>query len=173
MAKKSLHLLPLIVGLTTLAGCGTGELSDLNNYVKEVKARPGGRIEPLPEIKPYDRFLYRDADLRDPFKPVIKASVAGTMTNQLMPNMNRDKEALEDFPLDTLRMVGSLDKGKEKWAIVKSSDGLIYRIKVGNHVGKNFGEVKAITDDRVMITEIIPDGFGGWIEREAQLVISE
>ncbi len=173
MGKKYFHVIALATLALALSGCDTGEFSDLDKYIKEVKARPGGRIEPLPEIKPYERFLYRDADLRDPFKPVIKATVAGTITNQLMPNTNRDKEALEDFPLDTLRMVGSLDKGNEKWAIVKTSDGLIYRIKVGNHVGKNFGEVKSISDDKVLITEIISDGFGGWIERDAQLVISE
>jgi len=173
MGKRFFHAVAITVATIALVGCDTVEFSDLDKYINEVKARPGSKIKPLPEVKPYDRFQYLDADLRDPFKPVIKASVAGTITNQLMPNMNRDKEALEDFPLDTLRMVGSLDKSNEKWAVVKTSDGLIYRIKVGNHVGKNFGEVKAITDNSVLITEIISDGFGGWIERDAQLVISE
>lgn len=157
-----------------LSACGTGEFSDLQQYIDSVKARPPGKIEPLPELKPFERFLYRDADLRDPFKPVLKATINANANTALIARQNqREKEPLEDFPLDTLRMVGSIDKGTDKWAIVKTSEGLIYRIKVGNHVGKNFGEVVEISDTKILITEVISDGFGGWIEREAQLVIEE
>lgn len=160
-----------------LSACGGGDFEDLQTYVKDVKSRPGGGIPGLPEAKPYERFLYQDADLRDPFKPTIKSAASpqggSQLVNQIRPNTNRDTEALEQFPLDTLRMVGSLNQNAEKWGIVKTTDGHIYRVKKGNHVGKNFGEITKITDSEIQIIEIISDGMGGWLERDAALKISE
>ena len=167
----------LLATSVMLVACGGGEFEDLQQYVSEVKSRPGAKIPRLPEAKPYERFLYEDADLRDPFKPTIKASSAAIGGNQLInnirPNTSRDAEALEQFPLDTLRMVGSLNQNKEKWGIVKTTDGYIYRVKTGNHVGKNFGKITRISDSEIKILEIISDGMGGWLEREAALKISE
>ena len=156
-----------------LVSCSGDKLNDLKQYVSEVKARPGSGVAPLPEAKPYEKFIYLDADLRDPFKPVVRAQASSTITNQLMPNMSRDKEVLEEFPLDTLRMVGSLDKDNAKWAILKTTEGFIYRVKVGSHIGKNFGKITGISDTEIQIVEIVPDGFGGWMEREASLVIED
>ncbi len=166
----------LIVGFVlTLMACSSSEFEDLQQYIKEVKSRPGAPIAGLPEAKPYERFLYQDGDLRDPFKPTIKATAkAGPSgANQLRPNIGRDSEALESFPLDALRMVGSLKQDNQKWGIVKTTDGFIYRVKRGNHVGKNFGKITQITDSEIKITEIISDGMGGWLERQAALKISE
>ncbi len=160
-----------------LAACANDKFEDLNDYIKEVQARPGVPIAPLPEIKPYERFVYRDENLRDPFRPAVKAQAPAAQArgskSKLRPNIDRNREALEQYSLDALKMVGSLNKDKDKWAIVKTSDGLIFRVKSGNHIGKNFGEITRITDKQIDITEIISDGLGSWIERQATLKISQ
>lgn len=160
-----------------VTACGGDKFEDLNQYVKEVQAKPGTPIAPLPEIKPYERFTYRDEGMRDPFRPAAKSAPAaparGTGSkSKLRPNIDRNREALEQYTLDTLKMVGSLNKDNDKWAIIKTSDGLIYRVKAGNHIGKNFGEITRITDKQVDVTEIVADGLGGWVERRATLKIS-
>ncbi len=157
-----------------LAACGDADYEDLQQYVNEIKSRSGVPIAALPEAKLYERFLYEDAELRDPFKPTVKVIARrGGFVNQLRPNTSREAEALEQFPLDTLRMSGSLEQDKTKWGIVKTTDGFIYRVKVGNHLGKNFGKITRITDSEIQILEIISDGMGGWLERQAALKISE
>ena len=160
-----------------LTACANDKFEDLNEYVKEVQARPGIPIAPLPEIKPYERFVYHDENLRDPFRPAAKAPAPNASSSgsrsKLRPNIDRNREALEQHSLDSLKMVGSLNKDKDKWAIVKTSDGLIYRVKTGNHIGKSFGEITRITDKQIDITEIISDGLGSWIERQATLKISQ
>lgn len=189
MYQKTLHQItfpsahPAIAGWCALAlslllaACANDKFEDLNEYVKEVQSRPGIPIAPLPEIKPYERFVYRDENLRDPFRPAVKApppsASSSNSRSKLRPNIDRNREALEQYSLDTLKMVGSLNKDKDKWAIVKTSDGLIYRVKAGNHIGKNFGEITRITDKQIDITEIISDGLGSWIERQATLKISQ
>lgn len=157
-----------------LAGCSSGN-SDLQAYVRSVKAKPAGRIAPVPEFKPYETFAYSDENLRDPFS-VITDDVEGSAINSdlsLRPDMNRNKEALEEYPLDTLHFVGHLEKDDERWAIITSPDQLVYRVKVGNHLGSNYGEIVAISETRIDITEIIEDGLGGWIERDAALSLTE
>jgi len=159
----------------SLVSCGGADYEDLQQYINEVKSRPGTPIAGLPEAKPYERFLYEDADLRDPFRPTVKAVALRSNGggSKLRPNTNREAEALEQFPLDALRMSGSLEQNKIKWGIVKTQDGFIYRVKVGNHLGKNFGKITSITDSEIKILEIISDGMGGWLERTAALKIDE
>lgn len=158
-----------------LSACSGDKLEDLQEYVNQVQSRPGAGIAPLPEIKPYERFIYEDQRMRDPFKPAAKtpAAAAGGSNSKLRPNISRNREALEQYALDTLKLVGSLNKNSEKWAIIKSSDGTIYKVKVGNHIGKNFGEITRITDKQVEVTEIVSDGLGAWVERKATLKISQ
>lgn len=166
-----------LVVCALLVACANDKFEDLNDYIKEVQARAGTPIAPLPDVKPYERFVYRDENMRDPFRPAAKApapaAAATGSKSKLRPNIDRNREALEQYSLDTLKMVGSLNKDKDKWAIVKTSDGLIFRVKAGNHIGKNFGEITRITDKQVDITEIISDGLGSWIERQATLKISQ
>jgi len=174
--KKVEVIIKIFIGglALILAACGTGEFEDLQQYVKQVKSRPGSPIAGLPEAKPYDRFLYEDMDLRDPFRPTVQATARSSSgLNKLRPNINRDSEVLENFSLDTLKMVGSLKQDNQKWGIVMTADGFIHRVKRGSHVGKNFGKITRITDSEIKITEIISDGMGGWLERQAALKISE
>ncbi|ROR34122.1 pilus assembly protein PilP [Inmirania thermothiophila] len=157
------------------AGCAPrADVADLERYVAEVRARPGGRIEPLPEVRPYETFAYRPEGLRDPFEPTVSrreppAQVQASAGGGLQPDFNRPRELLEQYPLDALRMVGTLEQGGRTWALVRAPDGTLHRVTVGNHLGQNFGEIVEVSEERVQVREIVPDGLGGWQERMAAL----
>jgi type IV pilus assembly protein PilP len=158
-----------------LVGCASDEFSDLQSYVQEVKSRPPGRIAPIPEFETYETFTYRDRELRDPFVPKEEATLqAGAPNGEgLRPDTNRHKEALENFPLDGLKFVGILENNAETWAIIKAPDDLVYRVRAGNYMGQNFGEVASVDESKVELMEIVPDGLGGWMKRPAALAIEE
>ncbi|MCW9088284.1 MAG: pilus assembly protein PilP [Gammaproteobacteria bacterium] len=173
---KSIGLIMVSVLLLSLTGCSNSDYSDLRGYIKSVKAKPAGRIAPVPEFESYKTFEYTATDLRDPFKMFDNAAEITeemSSTSDLMPDMDRNKETLEQYPLDTLEFVGHLEKGGQQWAIITSPDKLVHRVRVGNHLGMNYGEIIAISETKIMITEIIQDGMGGWIEREAALSMRE
>lgn len=155
----------------TLTGCGS-DMDDLDRYVNEIKARPGGRIEPLPEITPYEVFTYvADAEgLRSPFLP--DTPQAAGPSGGVRPEADRIREHLEGFSLDTMRMVGTLDYGENIYGLVQTSDGLIHRVLPGNYMGQNDGRIVEITDSEIKLVEIISDGIGGYIERDAAINIS-
>ena len=163
----------LAVAATSLAACG-GDMDDLDSYINEIKARPGGRIEPLPEITPYEIFNYvADVEgLRSPFVPDTPQS-AGPASGGTRPDPNRPSEFLESFPLDTLRMVGTLDINDTVYGLVQTSDGLIHRVIPGNYMGQNDGRITEITDSEINLVEIISDGIGGYIERDAAIGLSD
>lgn len=154
-------LLPLV-----LTGCG-GDMSDLREYIEEVKARPGGRIEPLPQIKPYESFVYRADELRSPFSPDRPASVAATSGPR--PIANRNKEFLEQFPLDTLSMVGTLEREGKVYGLLQTNDGLVHRVLPGNYVGQNDGRIVGISDASIEVEELLPDGLGTFFKRSASI----
>ena len=173
-ALLSRTTLALLLGTFVLAGCG-GDMDDLDQYINEVKARPGGRIEPLPEITPYEVFTYTaDAEgMRSPFVPDSPQAVAGGPTNGTRPDPDRSREFLEQFPLDTLRMVGTLQLGETNYGLVQTSDGLIHRVVPGNYMGQNDGRIVAIRDSEIELVEIISDGIGGYLEREAAVALAD
>jgi len=156
-----------------IAACG-GDMDDLDKYINEVKARPGGRIEPLPEITPYEVFTYvADAEgLRSPFVPDTPQT-AGTAAGGARPDPDRSREYLEGFPLDTLSMVGTLYIGETMYGLVQTSDGLIHRVVPGNYMGQNDGRITDISESEIMLVEIISDGIGGYIERDAAVSLSD
>lgn len=174
-ASFTTRLFPLllIAGLT-LAGCG-GSLDDLDQYINEVKARPGGRIEPLPEITPYEVFTYvADADgMRSPFVPDAPQASVGPGGNGVKINLTRSREFLEQFPLDTLRMVGTLMQGESSFGLVQTSDGLIHRVIPGNYMGQNDGRIVTIDESEIQLIEIISDGIGGYLERDAAVALAD
>lgn len=157
-----------LLGSVLVAGCSGGQ-SDLRNWIAQVKKRPGGRIEPLPEVKPYESFAYSASNLRSPFQPQ-GPSDAGQ--NSVRPDIRRNREFLEGFPLDTLKMVGTLKMGNRFYGLVQSKDGLVHKVQPGNYVGQNDGKITAITPSKISIVEIIPDGLGGYIERPASLALA-
>jgi type IV pilus assembly protein PilP len=153
-----------------LSGCGGGSMDDLKTFVAETGKDSQGKIEPLPEVKPYESFSYKAFDLPDPFKP-RKLSTGGG--GGLQPDLNRPKEPLEAFSLETLKMVGVLSQNGVINAVIKTPDNAIYHIKKGNYVGQNFGLVTQITDSEVTLREVVQDSAGDWSERTSTLVLQE
>ena len=167
---KGLLLAVVAMGV---AACG-GDMDDLDSYINEVKARPGGRIEPLPEITPYEVFAYvADVEgLRSPFVPDTPQAAGPTGAGR-RPDPDRPAEFLEGFPLDTLRMVGTLDINETVYGLVQTSDGLIHRVIPGNYMGQNDGRITDISESEISLVEIISDGIGGYIERDAAIGLSD
>jgi len=159
-----------IAALAALAGCAD-DTDDLRARVAEIKSRPGGRIEPLPEVKPYETFAYEAEDQRSPFE--AGAPAAASLSNALRPDVNRPREFLEQFSLDTLRMVGTLRLGGREYGLVQTRDGLVHRVLPGNHVGQNDGRITAVDQGQISLIEIVPDGMGGFIQRPAALALSD
>ena len=157
-----------------LGACGGGT-DDLDSYIDEIKARPGGRIEPLPEITPYEVFVYKaDVDgVRSPFVPDSPQVSAGPSDGGTRPDPERSREFLEGFPLDTLRMVGTLQLGGTNFGLVQTSDGLIHRVIPGNYMGQNDGRITSIEDSEIELIEIISDGIGGYLERDAAVALAD
>ena len=154
-----------VLAVVSLSACGGGA-DDLDQYINEIKARPGGRIAPLPEITPYEVFTYvADAQgLRSPFRPdTPQASGTGTGPR---PDVERSREYLESFPLDTLGMVGTLYIGETMY-------GLVHRVIPGNYMGQNDGRITEISESEIALVEIISDGIGGYIERDAAVGLSD
>jgi len=164
----------LALAMVGLAACG-GDNDDLDQYVNEVKARPGGRIEPLPEITPYEVFTYvADAEgIRSPFVPDTPQVTTSGVGGGIRPDSDRSREFLEGFPLDTLRMVGTLHIGETMYGLVQTSDGLIHRVVPGNYLGQNDGRINLINESEIELVEIISDGIGGYIERDAAVGLSD
>ena len=156
-----------------LAGCGGDELNDVREFVSTAHADRKPKVEPLPEIKTQESFAYGANSLPDPFaafnlKPQGPRSASGPR-----PDPNRRKEPLEEYPLDSLKMVGTLSRGKQSWAVVQAPDGTVHRTKVGDHMGQNFGMVTKISEEKVDLVELIQGPLGDWVEREANLALSE
>lgn len=168
-------LLMALGAAVLLSACSGQEHQDLQAYVDQVKARPKGRISPLPEIARYETFEYRAQDLRDPFLATFQVQDAEVDSNGngLRPDTDRKREALEAFSLDSLKLVGHLERAGEHWALVNDPEGMVHRVREGNHLGQNYGEILVVSEHRVEIREIIPDGMGGWIERAAALTLTE
>ena len=166
-----------LLGILGLSACGGSGVEDLRDYVARVKSRQPVKIEPLPEFAPYETFLYQASDQRDPFTPPSHSRGgnrrAVASNNGLAPDLDRPREPLESEPLDSLRMVGTLEKDGNTWALIRMSDSTIHRVRPGNYVGQNYGKIVRITESQVEVTEIVPDGLGGWVQLQASLALSE
>jgi len=151
-----------------LGGCGN-RMKDLQQYVAQVKARRGGQIAPLPQIKPFETYLYEDINLRSPFIPQLESyanNAKGLNTSGLHPDFNRPHEYLEQFPLDSLKMMGTLTLKGSMYALVRDGDGVVHKVTVGNYMGQNFGKITKVTQAGLVLREIVSDGQGGWVERD-------
>ncbi len=175
MDKLKTLIVLLSVGLV-VACSNDGQYSDLRESMEAIKQRPKGHIEPPPEFKAYKSFTYSAAATRSPFSPPVDVELASLPQGRpgVTPNFDRVKEVLEDFSIDALSMVGTLMKpGGSLFALIKDPDGGLHRIALGNHMGRNFGEVLAVSAMRVDVMEIVSDGQDGWIERPRTIVITE
>jgi len=162
----------LIVALS-LTGCAAGVDEELTDYISDVKARPGGRIEPLPQINPYVAFTYKaeEEKVRSPFQPDRLNKPPRTAGPK--PLRNRNKEYLEQFPLDSLAMVGTLDRSGETYGLVQTRDGMVHRVISGNYVGQNDGQILAIDGAGIQLEEIVSDGIGGFFKRPAEIGLKD
>lgn len=155
-----------------LSGCGSEEFQDLRDFVKNSGADMRGKIAPPPEVKPYEPFIYdNEKNMPDPFKPRKMTSRDLTGSNQ--PDLNRPKEALEEFPLEALKMVGYLYQNNVGYAVIRAPDQKLHRVKAGNHIGMNFGLIKEVNDTEVIVREMVQDSTGDWTERINRLQLLE
>ena len=171
MRTSRLILIPLCAALF---GC-SDDGDDLQAYIAEVKGRTSRAIEPLPQIKQYDAFTYAPGERRDPFETSLITSEqrANSEGSGIRPDFNRNKEPLEEFPMDSLRMVGTIQLQSRMYALIKAPDKVIHRIALGDHMGQNYGKVTKVSEAEIEMIEIIPDGFGGWMQRPASLALAE
>lgn len=159
-----------------IAGCGRGVTStpgdapDLEQWVDEVKQRPAPPLEPLPVMQQFETFEYSAQAIRDPFSNAFTDADSGSGPR---PEANRRKEITEQFPLDSMAMVGTMNTGARMLGLVLAPDKVTYRIAPGNYLGQNDGRVTSVNDNRIELVELVPDGAGGWLERPASLALNE
>lgn len=164
--RYTFSLMAIIIIATSLSGCNKGR-DRIHKYIAEVKRRPPAGVEPLPEIKKVPKHTYASHHKRSPFETrVVK------MSSEFQPDMNRPKEPLESYSLDSLKMVGSFNKGKTKWALISTKDEKVIPVTLGNYIGKNFGEITGIDDSEVTIEETVK-GPDGWTKRTGILVLRD
>ncbi len=166
-------ILILVASILALSGCVSNDMSDLETFVKNTKATYKGKVKPLPEFKHQPPYVYSANDIRDPFKPVVDIEVMSSTYRGPRPDENRPREPLEEFSLDSLKMVGTLAQKDGEWALIKDPDGLLHRVAVGQYMGKNYGRVVSVDEEKVALVELVPDASGGWIERNAAIALSE
>ena len=165
----------LTCAVLVLGGCAQN-MQDLHDYLAQVKARAPTPIDPIPQIKQAETFLYVSDDRRSPFTPSTASELVTAATvrgDGPRPDPNRRREELEGYPLDTLKMVGTLKKQSNYWGLVQTRDRMIHRVEAGNHLGENYGRILDINEDRISLRELIQDGAGGYLERQASLALGE
>ncbi len=155
--------------LSVLAGCGGSGDEDLRKWMAEQGASARGKIEPIPAMRPYEAFTYNAFDQADPFKPRKIETGKGARG----PDLTRRKEALEAFPLESLAMVGNLQRGRAMIGLVRANDGRVFQVRQGNYVGQNFGVVTSVADGEITLKELFQDGAGDWAERQTKIMLQE
>lgn len=175
MRTTTVRLLVLLAVISVLGGCTRGS-DDLRQWVAQEKAKKGAPLAPLPVIKTFETFVYTDQDLRDPFAPsptevadAGKSSVAAGPR----PDEDRPRQPLEAFALDSLKMVGTIGTGNSTQALIKDPGGVIHRVHDNEYMGQNYGRVTDIGDDHVDLVELVPNGNGGWMERQASIALGQ
>lgn len=158
-----------------LMACTSRDFSDLDRFMAEKLARPGGIIDPIPTFKAYEAFAYSATRLRSPFdRPIEVRDIAQLQAiSAVKPDDARAKEFLEQYTFDSLAMVGSIDRAGESWALIKDPEGGIHRVQVGNFLGRNHGKIVEMAGNYLAVVEIVSDGTSdGWVERPRTLELS-
>lgn len=162
---------PWLLSAALLGGCGGGD-ADLRQYIAEVKARKSRDIEPMPQVKTYQPFEYLADGRRDPFVLVEPAALSMPSAGP-RPDLHRNREPLEEYPLDALRMIGTIATGARTFALIKAPDGVVHRVTLKDHLGQNYGQIVRISESEISLLELVPDGFGGWMQRPASVALSQ
>ncbi|KGQ20091.1 Type IV pilus biogenesis protein PilP [Lysobacter dokdonensis DS-58] len=176
MTSKHTSRILLALALLALAACGRSVTSgpdpanNLEKWVAEVKARPAPPLDPLPVMQQFETFEYAAQALRDPFSEAFSDVSGGSGPR---PDPNRPKQTLEQFPLDSLDMVGTIGGGANLLALVMAPDKVTYRVRPGVYMGQADGRVTAVYEDRIELVELVPDGAGGWLERPATVALED
>lgn len=163
-----LHKLWALAPLSLLlSACGSGNYDDLDAYMAQVKEKPAGIIKPIPPFKAYTSFTYGATGKRSPFeKPIEVREIARLqVSTAVKPDDNRTREYLEQFSIDSLDMVGTLEQGGVLWALMQDQNGGVHRVTEGNYIGKNHGKIIQATDSYLSVIEIVPNGVDGWVQR--------
>jgi type IV pilus assembly protein PilP len=175
LSRNSRPLVVTVIVLSTLLTACSGRQDDLNRYIAEVKARPATPIPPIPPVRTYTPYVYEGLLGRDPFRQSTsegsdQVTQSGNSSGP-RPDLQRPREYLERFELDTLSMVGTFSKESSEWALIRDPDGVIHRVAVGNYIGKNHGKISNISNNEVQLSEFIADGIGGWLVRDASVAL--
>lgn len=170
---------PLVAALLAaglLAGCNE-DMSELREYVSQVKERPGGELEPIPQMEPFESYAYPEEPLRNPFEALSFArpeqAEQAPPESGPSPDPTRPREALEAYPLDALGYVGTLSRDQQLWALVQAPDGTIHRVQTGNYMGQNYGEITAIKPGAIELRELAQKANGRWVERRAEVALKD
>lgn len=165
------RILLFVVAGAVLAGCGGESHQDLRSWMADQGKGVRGKLDPLPQMKPYEPFAYNAFDLPDPFKPRKIEPAKGS--SKLAPDLARRKEPLESFPLESLAMVGTLARNNAVYALVRTPEKDVYQVRSGNHMGQDFGVIVAINDSEIKVKELVQDGAGDWAERTSSLQLQQ
>lgn len=166
-------LLPLL-SLVLAACSGSGRYADLDAFIAEKRSSPSGTIAPIPALKAYRAFTYTASGLRSPFtKPVdVKEIARLEASSSVKPDMSREREYLESFSIDSLKMVGTVKLNNVLWALIKAPDGAVHRVRERNYIGRNHGKIIDVGGNYVSVVEIVSTGGEGWVERPRSLELS-
>ena len=158
-----------------LTACADQGMQDLREFVVNAYKDKKPQVDPLPEVRTYEPFIYSATELSDPFSVANlrpdDTATGGSTAEGPRPDLTRNREPLEDYPLDSLQMVGTLSKAGEIWVIIQAPDGTVHRVKSGNHMGQNYGMITTITEDKVELTELVRTSLGNWKERQSSIAI--
>lgn len=161
----------LLLGVLLLSGCGQDGFDDLKVFMDEAGKGRQPALEPMPPIKPVETTVFDAAALPDPF--ILRSMKSARGGGGRQPDMNRPRGPLENFPLDALKMVGTLSKGGQTYALIRTPENALYRVRKGDYLGQNFGLVTAITQTGVELVESIQDGSGDWVDSKASVALQE
>lgn len=174
----AVSMLPFLV-----TGCidWVDDTADLKKYVAKTSKVKGGKIEPLPEFKPYNSFVYEGASMREPFRAIVpvfeeeSVSAESQEISEIQPDRERQKDYLETFPVDRLRMVGTINQRQDErlWALIEDQNAEIHRVTIGDYMGLNHGEIVSLDERQINLVEIITNGRGGWMKRTRSLALNE
>jgi type IV pilus assembly protein PilP len=176
LLNNARHVALAAAVVAALAGCGRsitstpGDAPNLQEWVAGIKAKPAPPLDPLPVMQQFEQFEYSAQSLRDPFST---AFAPGSSAAGPRPDDGRRKQALEQFPLDSLDMVGTIGGRGALVALVMGPDKVTQRVVSGNYMGQSDGRVTGVFEDRIELVELVPDGAGGWLERPATVSLDD
>ena len=176
------RIVAVFVTVLVLGACG-GNTDELRDWVSTVKAKPPGRIKPMPEVKEYKPHDYQSAHLKSPFselEPELESQLQALVDGcdeSIRPDSSRRKEDLERYSLDSMEMVGVVNNNTKQWGLVRMTAGPaqnnVFHVKVGNYLGINHGQIMKIDEQQIEITTLVPDSKGCWEQRTVYMALAQ